>query len=376
MNVQARTLGLAALLVILGSVDTASAQSYVLDDFESGERRIVQPSATRDDMKYLWGLYSGIGTTSVVTSDKHDGSHALLSRHTSGDNWQFQLYTYTEGLSGWPNGWQYLRKLVNNPEMNPAGGSPAWPLNRINRLRFWVKLPAGYSLSHPNHNFEFGTYTRSTSTDDNVAESGNGHFYHYLDLRSHGQWEQVIIDTHPDHQRGNSGNVEVVDSPNSQSGYTYFDLMTRFYLDKPSRAVPGDIYMDGFEFYQETNPENTAQIRSLHAAYIPSTNGIEVGWTRPKNQSGVRYEVRYAFSSVRSLGWANATVAPNGTVKDEGDGGYNGMRWTSTGIDVAGRNSVFIAVKPQNSSSFRQIEVQLTNVPLKRPVAPTNVSAQ
>ena len=114
---------------------------------------------------------------------------------------------------------------------------------RHHRLRFWIKLPSGYSLSHPSHNFEFGTYTRSPSTDDNVAESSNGHFYHYLDLRSHGQWEQVIIDTHPDHQRGNSGNVEISDSPNPVSGHTYFDLMTRFYeavgpaLSSPARAL-------------------------------------------------------------------------------------------------------------------------------------------
>jgi hypothetical protein len=352
----------------------ASAQTYVLDDFESGVNRIVQPQATSSTMKYLWNLYIGGGPTTLVTNDKHDGSRGLRVTHVSGSDFQFQLYTYTENLAGWGNGWQYMRKFVNNPSMNSSGGSPSWPLNRINRLRFWVKLPPGYSQSGTSHNVEIGTYIRDINDSETVAETNNQHYYHFLDLRSHGQWEQVIIDTHPDHQRGANGSTELPDSPQgARSGYNYFDMMTRFYFDIPYSAVAGDHYFDGFEFYQEANPENTKQIRSIHGVYLPNTNGIEVGWRRPKNENGVNHEVRYSFQSIHSIGWASATPAPNGTVVDQGDGGYNGMRWSSTGINVAGKDVVYIAIKPQNSSSFRQIAIPTSSAPLVKPMPPGNV---
>jgi hypothetical protein len=371
-------------IILALSAGEAMAQSYVLDDFEAGTRRIVQPQSTADNLKYLWGLYSnGAGPVSIVTSDAHSGTHALQATQASGTNWQFQLYTYTEFLPGWTNGWKYMRTFVNNPSMVPTGGVPAWPLNKVNRLRFWIKLPPGYSLAFPNHNIEFGTYIRGLSTGENVAESNNQHYYHFFDLRSTGHWEQCIVDTHPDHQRGTSGGIEVPDNPDQVNdpfpGYNYYDMMTRFYIDIPYSAVRGDILVDDFELYQETNPENTAQVRSLHAVYLPETNGIEVGWTRPANQAGIAHEVRYAFTSVHALGWANATVPSNTVVADQGNGGYNGMRWTGTAINLAGHDKIYIAIKPQNSSLFREITVPLSgsSTPTAAiPNPPTSVHVQ
>jgi hypothetical protein len=365
-------------VILMMCAREATAQTYILDNFESASRRIVQPQSTVDNQKYLWGLYLGGGPVDIVTSDKHDGTRSLKATQSSGPDFQLQLYTYTEFLQGWDNGWKYARQFVNNPLMLPTGGTPAWPLNKLNRLRFWIKLPPGYTGAFPDHNFEFGTYIRDLVTDVSLAESSNQHYYHLLDLRSTGEWEQVIIDTHPDHQRGDSGGVEVADSPQTPvPGYNYFDMMTRFYIDAPYDAQLGDHFVDGFEFYQETNPENTAQIRSLHAVYIPKTNGIEVGWTRPATEDGINHEVRYAFSSIHALGWANATVPSNTLVTPQGSGGYNSMRWTSTAINVSGKSVVYIAIKPQNATLFREIAIPVgpgSTVSNPVPNPPTGVS--
>jgi hypothetical protein len=367
-----KVLSLAMLAFAAGS---SQAQTYTLDSFET-PLRVVQPSSTDPAAKYLWGTYLGASQpASIVTADKADGASSLKASHGSGSEIQVHLYTYTEGLSGWTNGWKYLRNFANNPGMSPSGGSPAWPLNRINRLRFWVKLPPGYNYDFPANNVEFGTYIRRPSVDESVAESDNQHYYHYLDLRSHGQWEQVIIDTHPDHQRGDAGSTETKDNPQiAVAGYNYFDQMTRFYFHIFNNAVPGDILFDGFEFYEEKNVENTAQVRSVHAVYIPSGNTIEVGWRRPKNENGINHEVRYSFSSIHDIGWANASVPANGTVLDQGDNGYNGMRWSSSAINVSGHSVIYIAIKPTNSSTFRQIAIPTTAATLLTPKAPPTFS--
>lgn len=343
------------LAFLLQSMD-ASAQVIPLDSFESDQVRVVQPNTT-DASKYLWNLYTGAGSgpTATTNSTARDGARSLKSTFTGGHNWQFQFYSYTEGLPGFSNGWKYLRQLTPSPQ--------SWPMGKINRMRFWIKMPNGLSLSPTgNHNFEFGTYIRSIATAENVAESDNHHHYHFFDFKSTGEWEQVIVDTHPDHIRGAVGDTEWPDQIYPYAdGNTYFDLMTRFYLDFPyaTPAPPVDFYMDGFELYSDSRAENVAQVRSIHSVYIPRTNELAIGWGRAKNEDSVKHEVRYSFSDIYATGWNAATVPPNGTITPTGNGGYNTMSWSSTSLPLSGKSKVFVAIKPQNSSLFRQIEVPI-----------------
>jgi hypothetical protein len=336
-----------------GVVHSQSGVSYELDGFENG-LRVVQPNRN-DPNKYLWNLYESYASGATDVADGGlVGAKALVNRHDSGDRWQFQFYPYTEGLSGWGNGWQLARRFVTNP------GS--WATNRVNRLRFWIKLPNGVDTwGGGNSSLQFGSYYRCSGCSG--AEDGGGHFYHMFNLGSTGEWHQVIVDTHPNHSRGDDGNREPGDRlhPTGESGFTYFDLMTRFYLDFPSRSWPlgSNFMIDGFEFYEETRPENVNQVFSLNGVYVPSSNKISVGWQRRKDEMGA-HEVRYSFSDVFSVGWNAATPAPGGTVSPLGDGGYNGMAWSTTGISTSGRNVIYVAIKPQNSSSFRQIAIPLS----------------
>jgi hypothetical protein len=350
--------------------ELAAPVSYELDGFENGIR-VVQPN-TGDANKYLWNLYngSGSGPTSVTTAQKYAGNQSLRSQYDSGNNWQFQFYTYTEGVAGFNNGWQFMRKFVTNPT--------SWQTGKVNRMRFWMLLPPGTDeAGGGNHNFEFGTYIRCSACGG--AEDGGGHYYHHFDLPYTGVWHQLIVDTHPNHLRGNSGGTELGDLPNptNEPGFTYFDLMTRFYLDFPydKFPMPAVFYMDNFEVYEEQRPENTEQVYSLNAVYVPSTNMVRVGWARRKDQDTVKHDVRYAFSDIHSIGWAAATPAPNGTVTPPGTSGYNGMEWSTTGLNLSGKSVVYVAIKPQNSSLFRQIAVPVVpgaTLPTP-PAAPFNV---
>jgi hypothetical protein len=328
---------------------------YVLEDFENGIRDL-QPTDVTSQSRYQWGLYDGTGTVSISTFDKFQGLHSLnvfQAACATASCWQLQYYTYTEGIPGFNDDWHFIREFVQNPSQ--------YQVNKVNRLRFWIKLPLGISgPTDGSHNFEFGTFIRCPTCSGH--EDNNNHWYHAMSMSSSGAWHQVIIDTHPNHQRGGPGDYEWGDQTYVEGmvGYNYFDLMTNFYLDNGYAPVPtGNFYLDSFELYQETNDENTDQIYALNGGYGASNNTLSIGWNRNKNEDTVNHEVRYSFSDVFASGWGAATPAPNGVVTPPGTGGYNSMNYSTNQIDVSGRSAIYIAIKPQNSSRFRQIVIPI-----------------
>jgi hypothetical protein len=51
------------------------------------------------------------------------------------------------------------------------------------------------------------------------------------------------------------------------------------------------------------------------------------------------------------------------------------MSWSTTALNLEGRSRLYVAIKPQNSSRFRQIEIPVNRVgatPVP-PAAPTNL---
>jgi hypothetical protein len=234
-------------------------------------------------------------------------------------------------------------------------------------MRFWIKVPtSGAPLQRDGRpNFHVGTYVkRVTDADGNSDETGGDHYYHHLNLAPTGTWTQVILNMHPDHRRNDDGSNEqgIRAHPTGESQYNYFDTLTRFYVTSITgvpATLPASFLLDEFEFYQEPHPENDQQIYSLTGTYVAATNRIIVSWNRNKNDNTINHEIRYAFSSIHEIGWNAATPAPNGLARPLGDGGYNNMIYESTGLPLAGRSLVYIAIKPQNSSVFSQIAIPL-----------------
>ena len=359
------------LLVALGAASltrtgvTAAERSWPLDMFESAIR-IVQPNSPEEQYHSLWNLYTsfgspGVSLTDLSSSEHKDGSQSLHNRfdpsRATYKNWQFQFYPYTIGVPGFSDGWNYARKMIQDP------GS--WQMGRVNRMRFWIKVPTSIpAQSGGRYNFEVGTYLRDLSWSSLDAENNNWHFYHFYNLHPTGQWEQVILDAHPGHQRSWPGDTEYGEKlyPSSETpDLTYFDLLTRFYFDLPYVQWPGpvDFYLDGFEFFQETAAENVDQVFSIHGVFVPS-NLLRVGWSRRKDQESIAHEVRYAFSDIHSLGWNAATPAPGGVVvPPSGSGPYQTLEYSTSSINLSGRSAIFFAIKPQGASRFRQIAIPL-----------------
>jgi len=331
-----------------------SGTTILLDDFEGSDIRMTNPSALDSKEKYLWSQYDGDGgpgTATLSTDTVKSGSKSIKDTITSGDH--YLQFRPTIGSST-----KNLRDFVIPPS--------AWQYDTFNRMRIWVKVPPGFTKwTGGQSNTQIGTYVRNTAFDGvGNYEQGGFHFYHLFNISYTGEWHQLIIDTHPNTWRGNPGGKEIGNQeyPTGESGKNYFDTLTRFYHHLyygGEISYPSNVYYDKIELYRETNPENIDQIYSLNGIYVPATNNVIVGWQRLKDENSVKHEVRYAFSDIFQMGWNTATPAPNGTVTPPGWQGYNGMDWSTTQIDVSGKNSIYIAIKPQNSNLFRQIEIPL-----------------
>ncbi len=332
-------------------------QAILLDDFESGTIRVVQPAESNPELRHLWNQYSGDPSegpdpglaTIAPLGISHDGDQSLKVSVTGG-NLYLQFYP-NDGV------WRNMREFTQP--------SSAWQMDTFNRMRFWIKVPPEVKAAPQGQaNLQVGTYVRASTGDRTSAESGGNHLYHQFNVPYTGEWHQIIMDTHPSHVRGSDGGVEHGDMtyPTGETGFNYFDALTRFYVDilGPLSSYPADFYVDGIELYPEARPENTRQIYSLNGVYVPASKTILVGWMRDKDENDVKHEVRYAFFDIFRIGWANATPAPDGLVTPMGWQGYNGMEWSTSSIDVTGRSVIYIAIKPQNSSSFRQIAIPLS----------------
>jgi hypothetical protein len=367
------------LLSLAGGISHALAQTVLLDNFEANTIRVVQPAESDPVYRFLWNQYPNDftegpdpGVAEITSEERHDGTRSLQvtvqrANTGAGGNVYLQFYPHDGSF------WHWMREYTQS--------SASWRFNTYNRLRFWVKVPRGTLRAEPGRtNFDVGTYLRRSNGSRNSAEDGGSHWYHDFNIPYTGQWHQVIVDTHPDHERGANGGSEQGNQEHAtgENGFNYFDALTRFYFSGggglAAGSYPAHFYFDGFELYRETHPENVEQIYSLNGVYVPSSNEIYVGWQRNKNENNVNHEVRYAFRSIHETGWASATPAPNGIVSPPGWQGYNGMEYSTRSINMSGQKVVYIAIKPQNSSRFREIAMPLsatssppTQKPLKAP---------
>ena len=389
----AASLGL-VIAGFFGSESPAHAQpAIVLDDFTSGVRA-VNPNVVDPQYRNLWSQYPDVtldgatthGTVSTVPG-KQAGTRALLDRITDGSDAVAYLQFYTNDGSTW----HFMRELIN------AGQT--WRLNTYNRLRFWVKVPPQLQRAPTGQsNSELDTYVRCSDCDRTSAESGGDHYYHFFNIPYTDQWHQIILDPHPNHQRGGSGSTEwgtqlypTCSTATLPSGgilgggsssdcntFNYMDALTRFYfqagLGGPVQ-FPQDYYFERFELFAADPNENVDQVFSMNAVYVPGNNSVYVGWQAPKTETA-DYDVRYAFTDLYQSGWDAGTPAPGGTaIPAPNNGGYNGMEYETTAIDVTAHSMLYVAIKPQNSTRFREIAIPVGLTPSQTvsPAAPQNV---
>ena len=345
-------LSIALYLVFVSMQSNGHAQSIILDNFESDSIRVVNPSEQDPQNLYLWNQYKNDfyagpdpGTEGISNDQAHDGTRSLKVV-VNGGNIYLQFYTATTT-------WNFMHQYVQPPT--------AWTPNKYNAMRFWIKVPQQIVASNGGHeNVQIGTYVRAENGD---VYSAGSHYYHHYNFKYTGEWEQVIFDTHPTYLIGAGGNTELgnVEYPFGGDSWNYLDALTRFYFDGQGSlsGYPAAFYFDGFELFTRPATENIDQVYSLHGVYVPSTNEVSVGWARRKDQDTLPYEVRYAFRDIYSIGWSAATPAPNGTIAANGEEAYNLMEYSTRAIKTAGNSTIYIAIKPQSSSLFRQISIPI-----------------
>jgi hypothetical protein len=93
----------------------------------------------------------------------------------------------------------------------------------------------------------------------------------------------------------------------------------------------------------------------LNGTFDPSTNTIKVGWMRRKDQSGHAYDVSWSYSPITDFAAAN----PAGSVTSPDTDAYNGVHFEFSEADFANHDLVYVAIKPEDSTLFRQFWIPL-----------------
>jgi hypothetical protein len=323
---------------------SSSSNAMVLQDF-NGQN--VPRNRAGDPYP---SVYTGEGSTGTVRLNTSD---AIAGNSLEADITAKGLYLQFNPFEGPTRG--FARDYSADPG--------AWRFNTYNRMSFWIKRPRSASplFSGGRQNVQFGTFVKRVANADRYSsETGGGHYYHMLNLPNDGRWTQVILNMHPDHQRGNSGAVDpgFLRNPTREPTINYFDSLTSFYIDDTASPRTGSYLIDEILFYREPAAENDAQVYSLTGTHDPATNRLTVTWNHAKGD-GNSQEVRYAFSDIHQIGWNAARRAGKGITKPPDPGGYNGMVFITEGLPLAGHAVVYIAIKPQNSKLFSQIAIPL-----------------
>ena len=327
--------------------------------------------------KFLWSQYelgdltqqtTDSGDVSISQTDPYSGSNCLFADVNPEGGLYAQLYTYDRDVFHW----LYLKEVI----YNELGFSGSWTNNLYNRMQFYIKTtPQLQTPLTGQFNGAIGTYLRATtaSRGDQASNDASGtrmHYYHLINLPYlNGRWLKVVMDENPTHQQTENGNTEQPPISNpSNENLNMFDIMTRFYIDiggQGNQYIVDDgsntqWFLDKFTLYNESRQENETQVYTMCGGYDPLTNRLYVSWNRNKDENDTVHEVRYAFSDIHDIGWDAATVAPNGSVTRLGFQGYNCMVYDNSTISMGANTSIYVAVKPTDSTLFKQIQLDLT----------------
>jgi hypothetical protein len=167
----------------------------------------------------------------------------------------------------------------------------------------------------------------------------------------------VILDPHPQHQRGNSGHDEVGYVSTPYANKNYWDVNAGMYFDIYP-AVAGNHDFKAFEFYRDdAEVAGAAHIATLTGWLVSGT--LFVAWNKDTTDNTGTHDVRYAWTDIHTLGWANATNAP-GTyqISASANGDYTQMGYVSPStITTTGHSWIYVAIhrSGDSTSTFRQI---------------------
>jgi hypothetical protein len=241
-----------------------------------------------------------------------------------------------------------------------------WQFDTYNRMEFWIKAPRNASPITPGqHVYEVGTYIKTFDPPDPYTdESGNNHWYHKIAVSPNGHWTKVILNHHPHHLRGQSGSTDwgVRTYPTGEVGRNYFDALTRWYIHEvtASSIYPKVFHLDQALFWRDG--DSAAQLAdSLLYSLTASYGDGRLTFTASALKSAVPlwHDVRWARFDIRKGGgWEAASVAPAGRIRPR-DRGYNGMVYQTDSLLFSVGDTIWLAVKPENSALYAQMSLPI-----------------
>ena len=274
---------------------------------------------------------------------------------------------------------RYLREALS--EFSPTG---TWPLDYYNRMEFFIYVPplVGGGAPDGEYNLEVSTFSRSpdalrTSPTSTTPTGPSGQYFHNYKIPHTGGYHKVVLDLHPVHRAADNIDREqaLLDQTHLSGGqqYNYFDSITKFFLNLRSGGDATQVdnrewKAEGFRLFREEYLENDAQVYSMSGSAIVGTGSstsqrITLGWSRNKNENSVRHEVRISGQDIHANGWDSALPVTVST--PPGNQGDNGMFIDQTALPLSLQSleTVWVAVKPEGSDTFKQIELPVQRVP-------------
>ncbi len=288
---------------------------------------------------------------------------------------------------------------IDNPSdiCNGAGGgfnywflnsdrSKGVPLvNGANRISFYAKIPNGFnrkmrSNGDPgNYTLHFGTYTRDPDGSYSSSSNLGRHFYHWLNFKGTGiYWTKIIIDEHPQHEVGKSGQDpgDNPTAPSSSTGFNYIEGITRFYFKTKSYLFqnPWSAWIDEFQIYNDPRPMPPKVATIAITQVAPSDFEIDFASTDEGGGDNYvnTYEVRYSMFPINAANYASATIV-SGSPAVTGD--YERYAHCNAyGLNLNGKSKIYFAIQQtdENTGAIAYAEYEFQPQGLQ-PKAPTDV---
>lgn len=367
-------------------------EGVLFDDFEGAAIRAPNGTDPIFTNNTNWGgpcEGASQGSTTLSTSSPQHGSKSLsiamnsIDSSSGCDFYRISMIAYPDltTVANW-------KLFVQPPE--------DWETNTFNRLRFWIKIPAGFYADPTEavgETCNLGMYVRPSScdgtADQECGSEGGYHLYTLFWIPYTGIWQQVIFDDHPSATRLNTtlwptgndwdANEDLWSaSPGEGSeGWTrhpiqaeqtqnLFDRFSTWYFacgysPDTQTGLPVEFLMDNIETYEEPQDTpsnrvaNIGQVFALTGAHRGSDDRLVLGWNhRRELGTSHEFDIKYAFSDIYTLGWASATSLASGITPCPGTNnpvcGYTAI------VDAGANPFLYVAIRPTSgATNFNQI---------------------
>ena len=213
--------------------------------------------------------------------------------------------------------------------------------NLTDRLSMYVKLTGTDPISRGGGENDIGTTTHfgtylcdvTYCPNEGITGSTNQHYYHYNTFSS-GSWVHILFDQHPNHRRGDAGDISPDNDPEGSNGYHYYPHLVRAYFEiRNDNTNETTMRIDEVKFMKTSNMaesnQNDISITNLLVGYFPDRDEWEMNWhdggygdSGLNDNTNSTYEVRYSTSPITNNNYSSASIVT------PAENGYGGISYT------------------------------------------------